>query len=214
MVLATAYAGSVEEGVRATAPIAKLGTPIASVIGPQPYEAWQQAFDPLLTAGARNYWKTSDFDGLDDEALDVFVDAARAMPGPECEVFIAQLGGAMGRIPHGATAYAGRDAQYVMNVHGRWRSPSDDDAVRTWARRVFEEAKPFATGGGYVNFLTEDESGRVESTYGANFQRLRELKRRFDPDNFFRMNLNIPPSTNLQVKSKARARRGHAPRPA
>jgi FAD/FMN-containing dehydrogenase len=213
VVLATAYAGSAEQGERATAALSKLGTPIASVLMPQPYEAWQQAFDPLLTPGARNYWKTSDFDGLEDEALDVFVEAARAIPGPECEVFIAQLGGAMGRVARDATAYAGRDAQYVMNVHGRWRSPSDDNAIRTWARGVFEETKPFATGGGYVNFLTEDESGRVESAYGTNFERLRDLKRRFDPDNLFRMNLNIPPGTNMGVKSSARARRGQAPRP-
>ncbi|MDB4996223.1 MAG: FAD-linked oxidase, partial [Myxococcaceae bacterium] len=214
LILPTVYAGTLEDGARATAPLLKLGgNPIASVLLPQPYEAWQQGFDPLLTPGARNYWKTSDFDGLEDEALDIFVDAARALPGPECEVFVAQLGGAMCRVARDATAYAGRDAQYVMNVHGRWRSPSDDNLVRSWARGVFERTKPFATGGGYVNFLTEDESGRVESAYGTNFKRLRELKRRFDPDNTFRMNLNIPPGSNNRVRSSARGGRGQAPRP-
>ena len=90
--------------------------------------------------------------------------------------------------------FVGRDARYIMNVHGRWRSPSDDAAVRSWARNVFTQAAPFATGGGYVNFLTEDESPRVASAYGTNYERLREVKQRIDPDNLFRMNQNIKPA--------------------
>jgi len=210
LVLAVAYAGDAAEGARVAAPLATLGQPIAAVLQPQPYEAWQQAFDPLLTPGARNYWKTSDFAELEDGALDVFIDAARAIPGPECEVFIAQLGGAMGRVAPDATAYPGRDAQYIMNVHGRWRSPSDDAAVRSWARDVFTQAAPFATGGGYVNFLTEDESPRVASAYGTNYERLREVKQRIDPDNLFRMNHNIPPSTKARVSPSGRAQRVRA----
>lgn len=207
VVLAVVYAGDAEEGARVAAPLAKLGEPIASVLMPHPYEAFQQSFDPLLTPGARNYWKSSDFDELSDDALEVFVEAARTLPGPECEVFVAQLGGAMGRVPTDATAYAGRDASYVMNVHGRWRSANDDEAVRAWARRVFEQAAPFATGGGYVNFLTADESARVASAYGSNYERLRELKKQFDPGNLFRMNLNIPPqdATDRRVRPGARA---------
>jgi FAD/FMN-containing dehydrogenase len=193
VILAAVYAGDVAEGARATAPLSKFGEPIAVVLTPQPYEAFQRGFDPLLAPGARNYWKTSDFARLEDGALDVFVDAARTLPGPECEVFVAQLGGGMARVPREATAYAGRNAHYVMNVHGRWRSASDDEAVRGWSRRVFERTAPFATGGGYVNFLTADESMRLASAYGPNYERLRELKRQFDPGNLFRMNHNIVP---------------------
>jgi FAD/FMN-containing dehydrogenase len=208
VILATVYAGALEEGARATAPLTGLGTPIASVLQPQPYEAFQQAFDPLLAPGARNYWKTSDFDALDDDALDVFVDAARSIPGPECEIFIAQLGGAMARVSADATAYPGRDARYIMNVHGRWRRPEDDGTIRSWARRMFEETAPFATGGGYVNFLTEDESARVVSAYGSNYERLREVKQRMDPENLFRMNHNIPPQGDTRVGPSVRPRRG------
>jgi FAD/FMN-containing dehydrogenase len=213
VVLATVYAGDIEEGARVAAPLSKLGDPIASMLMPNPYEAFQQSFDPLLAPGARNYWKSSDFDELEDDALDIIVEGARTLPGPECEVFVAQLGGAMARVPRDATAYAGRDAQYVMNVHGRWRSTNEDDAVRTWARRMFDRAAPFATGGGYVNFFTEDESARVASAYGVNYERLRELKQRFDPENLFRMNHNIPPrdATDRRGRSSARGRRGHAP---
>ena len=92
-----------------------------------------------------------------------------------------------------ATAFVGRDARYIMNVHGRWSDAADDEQVRNWARRVFQDAAPHATGSGYVNFLTEDEAERVAAAYGANYARLQAVKRRFDPDNLFRMNLNIEP---------------------
>lgn len=210
VVIAAVYAGDVAEGARSTAPLGQLGEPLANVLQAQPYEGFQQAFDPLLTPGARNYWKTSDFEELEDGALDVFVEAARAIPGPECEVFIAQLGGAMSRVPRDATAYVGRDAQYIMNVHGRWRSPGDDQTVRTWARTIFEKTAPFATGGGYVNFLTEDESARVASAYGSNYERLREVKQRIDPDNVFRINHNIPPAGDDRVSAPKRGVRAGA----
>jgi FAD/FMN-containing dehydrogenase len=208
VVLAVVHAGSLEDGARVTAPLTKFGAPIASMLMPQPYDAFQRSFDPLLAPGARNYWKSSDFDEVTDDALEVFVEAAGALPGPECEVFVAHLGGAMNRVAREATAYAGRDARFVMNVHGRWRDPSDDERVRSWARTIFERAAPFATGGGYVNFLTADESARVASAYGPNYERLRELKKRFDPENLFRMNLNIPPEepTERRIRPGGRAK--------
>ena len=93
-----------------------------------------------------------------------------------------------------ATAFVGRDARYIMNVHGRWSDARDDERVRAWARQAFQEAAPHATGSGYVNFLTEDEAERVSASYGTNYPRLQAVKQRFDPDNLFRMNLNIEPA--------------------
>jgi len=127
--------------------------------------------------------------------------AAGRVPGPECEIFIAQLGGAMARVKQDATAFAGRDANYIMNVHGRWRDAGDDEKVRAWARGVFEAAAPHATGSGYVNFLTEDEGERVAASYAGNHARLQALKRRFDPGNLFRMNLNIAPAAGTTMES-------------
>ena len=98
--------------------------------------------------------------------------AAAAAPGPECEVFIAQLGGAMAQVAPADTAFAGRDARYIMNVHGRWAERGRRRAVRDWARQLFRDAAPHATGGGYVNFLTEDEGERVAASYGCNYARL------------------------------------------
>lgn len=203
VILALMYAGNPADGARATAPVLDFGTPLGSALGPMPYLGFQSAFDPLLTPGARNYWKSHDFAALPDAALDVVIDGARSLPTPECEIFIGRLGGAMGRVPVHATAYTGRQAQYVMNLHGRNTHDSDDAAVRSWARQVFDACSPFATGGGYVNFLTEDEGGRVTASYGINLPRLLAIKQRYDPSNLFRMNLNIaPPATRrLQTTS-------------
>jgi hypothetical protein len=168
--------------------------PSASTWGVQPYAAWQQAFDPLLTAGARNYWKSHNLTTLEDGLLDVVIRYAEKLPSPQCEIFIAALGGATARPAAEATAYAHRDARYVMNVHGRWTDASDDARGIGWARDFFKASTPFATGGVYVNFLTADEGDRVGAAYGSNHHRLARVKREYDPANLFRMNQNIEPA--------------------
>jgi FAD/FMN-containing dehydrogenase len=193
VILPLVHCGSVADGKRAAAPVATFGDPIAVALGPTSYAGFQTAFDPLLAPGARNYWKSNNFSALSDAALDVVIDAAARLPGPQCEIFIAQLGGAMSRVAAEATAFAGRDARFIMNVHGRWSDARDDAAVRAWARQVFQNVVPHATGSGYVNFLTEDEAERVVASYGVNHARLQSIKQRFDPANLFRMNLNIEP---------------------
>lgn len=193
VVFALLHAGDPTDAEHDAAPVLAFGEPAGQMLGRQPYADFQAAFDPLLTPGARNYWKSHDFADLDDEALAEAIAAAKTLPGPECELFLAHLGGAMSRVDPTATAYAGRDARYVMNVHARWQDAAKDDRCRDWARGVFQALAPFATGGGYVNFLTEDEGDRVASAYGVNFTRLQAVKRRVDPDNLFRVNLNIPP---------------------
>ncbi len=194
VVLPLVYSGDVAAGERAVAPVLRFGDPLGVAVGPTPYAGFQQAFDPLLTAGGRNYWKSNNFSSLSDAAIDLTIASIARLPGPECEIFVAQLGGAMARVKPDATAFVGRDARYIMNVHGRWSEPGDDERVRAWARRVFQDAAPHATGSGYVNFLTEDEGERVAASYGANYARLQAVKRRFDPGNLFRMNLNITPA--------------------
>lgn len=209
LLLVAAYAGDPGEGALETEPLLRFGAPIGTMLGSMPYAAWQQMFDPMLGAGARNYWKTNEFVDLDDDAIAAAIEGARAIPGAECEVFIAGLGGAMGRVPVDATAYAGRNARFVMNVHGRWQSRTDDATVRAWARDLFEATAPSATGGGYVNFLTGDDAARVTAAYGPNYERLQQVKQRFDPGNLFRMNHNIPPLGAEPARRRA-ARRAPA----
>ena len=179
--------------------IAQFGEPLGMHVGAMPYVAWQQAFDPLLTPGARNYWKSHNFTRLSDEAIDTVIRYAGKLPTPQCEIFLGLLGGQAGRPAPHDTAYPHRDALYVMNVHTRWEDPADDARCITWARDFFSAAAPYATGGVYVNFLTQDESGRTADAYGANYQRLAQIKRQYDPDNLFRTNQNIRPASSAPV---------------
>lgn len=193
LVLAACHAGDLEHGKKLLEPLRSVGEPIADVIGPQRYADWQQAFDPLLTPGARNYWKSHDFTELSDDLLDMVLDHAGKLPTPECEVLIAQLGGATGRVPSDATAYPHRDVSFILNVLTRWRGTELDGGCIEWTRNVFEATAPHATGSVYVNFMADDEVDRVAAAYGANHARLVELKREWDPANLFRMNQNIRP---------------------
>ncbi len=194
LIFAACYSGDMKEGEKVTEPLRALGRPIADVISPHSFTGWQAAFDPLLTPGARNYWKSHDLPDLPDGAIKAILDAVRTLPSPECEVFIAHVGGAMARIPANATAWPNRDAHFIMNAHARWRDKAQDTAGIEWARRLFQATAPFATGSAYVNFMPDDENDRVEKTYGTNYPRLAEIKRRYDPDNLFRMNQNIRPA--------------------
>jgi FAD/FMN-containing dehydrogenase len=193
LALAVCYAGPIADGEKIAKPLREFGRPIADVIQPHPFAAWQMVLDPLLTPGMRNYWKSHDFVEVSDGLIDVLVQHARRIPDPQTEIAVAQLGGAVSRVPGVATAYAHRDAQFVMNVHGRWADPAKDAACIGWARQLFEAAAPFATGGVYVNFLTQDEQGRVPAAYGGNYARLVALKQKYDPENLFRVNQNIEP---------------------
>ncbi len=197
--LAVCYSGSVEEGEQVIKPFRSYGTPIADVIAPNPYTGWQQALDPMLTAGMRNYWKTHDFRDLSDGLIDTLVDKARTLPDPQTDIALAQLGGAVSRVAHEATAYTHRDARYVMNVHGRWADPAKDAECVAWARDVFQAAAPYSTGGAYVNFMTQEEGDRVRAAYGTNYDRLVTLKNLYDPENLFRVNQNIRPTNTRAV---------------
>jgi FAD/FMN-containing dehydrogenase len=195
LALAMCYAGGVEEGARVAQPLRAFGHPVADVVAPNPFTAWQAILDPLLAPGARNYWKSHDFLGLEDGLIDVLIEHARALPDSQSEIAMAQLGGAVSRVAADATAYTHRDAQHVMNVHGRWSDPAKDGACIAWARKLFDAAAPFATGGAYVNFMTQEEGARVTAAYGSNYARLVALKKKYDPQNAFRLNQNIGPAS-------------------
>ncbi|WP_328799697.1 FAD-binding oxidoreductase [Sedimentimonas flavescens] len=194
LVFAACYTGDLSKGEEALAGLRALGEPIADVIGPTPYIGWQSAFDPLLTPGMRNYWKSHDFKGLPEEAVSTLLSAIETLPDPNCEVFIAHVGGAMARVPVEGTAYPERASHFIMNVHTRWQDPSGDAACIGWARELFDEMAPYATGSAYINFMPDDEADRVAGVYGANMAKLGRIKAKYDPDNLFRVNHNIVPA--------------------
>lgn len=192
--LALIHTGDPQEGEKLIAPLRTFGPVLGEHVGVQPFTAWQQAFDPLLAPGSRNYWKSHNFATLPDAAVDVVIDYASRLPTPQSEIFIGTIGAATAKVAPEAMAYGHRDATFVMNVHGRWESPEDDAAGIAWAREFFHASAPFATGGVYVNFLTGEETDRIAAAYGRNYERLAQIKAKYDPDNFFRVNQNIPPA--------------------
>lgn len=193
IILAVFYAGDPKQGEPLVEPLRKFGTVLGEHIGVQPYTAWQQAFDPLLTPGARNYWKSHNFSTLDDELFDVVIQSIDTLPSSQCEIFFAALGGVASQPPPDSAAYAHRDARFVMNVHGRWDDSADDQRCIGWAHDFFKASAPFASGSVYVNFLSADEGDRIRTAYGVNYDRLIQVKRKYDPENLFRTNQNIEP---------------------
>ncbi|WP_194721889.1 FAD-binding oxidoreductase [Noviherbaspirillum malthae] len=163
-------------------------------VGATPYVAWQQAFDPLLAPGSRNYWKSHNLDRLADEAIDALIRFVGELPTPECEIFLGHIGGQANRLPPEATAYPHRNVIYAMNVHTRWTDPADDDKCISWARAFFAATAPYAAGSVYINFLTQEEGDRIAEAYGGNYERLRQIKAKYDPRNLFRQNQNIMPA--------------------
>ena len=193
VVLPIFYSGPAAEAEKLIAPVRAFGTPHGEHLGVQPYVAWQKAFDPLLTPGARNYWKSHNFTELADGALDSIIEFAGKLPSPQCEIFIGLIAGASNRIAPDAMAYGHRDAKFVLNVHGRWDEAKDDQKGIGWARDFFKASAPYASAGAYVNFMTAEEGDRVAAAYGANYDRLVQAKKRYDPDNIFHLNQNIKP---------------------
>jgi FAD/FMN-containing dehydrogenase len=191
---AACYAGPMDASEQAMKPLRAMGTPIADVIGPHPFVGWQTALDPLLTPGARNYWKSHSFTALSDGLVDVLVDYGNKLPSAETELAFAQLGGAINRVPADATAYPHRNVAFLINLHTRWRDPKDDATCIAWARSLFDACTPFASGGTYVNFIPEDDKDGVKRAYLGNAKRLAAIKAKYDPKNLFRINQNIRPS--------------------
>jgi FAD/FMN-containing dehydrogenase len=194
LIFAMCYCGPLENGPSVVEPVRGYGTALGEHLGPMPYVAWQQAFDPLLTPGARNYWKSHNLAGIDDGLIDALLQAIGKLPSPQCEIFFGQIGAQTQRVPVAATAYSSRDTQYAMNVHGRWDDAGDDERCVAWSRAFFDAAAPFALGSVYVNFMTQEEGGRVADAYGPNYERLVAVKSRYDPHNLFRCNQNIRPA--------------------
>jgi len=150
----------------------KFGTRWESHVGVQPYVAWQQTFDPLLTVGARNYWKSHNLSTLKDGLFDVIIEYIGKIPSPQCEIFFGAIGGATTRPAPDSTAYAHRDAKFVMNVHDRWEDPADDKRCIGWVRDFFVASAPFASGGVYVNFLTPTKVIVCAPPTDQNYDRL------------------------------------------
>jgi hypothetical protein len=170
-----------------------LAEPIADLLGPMPYTVIQSLIDPLWQKGIKAYFKSTNLGGLDDDLIDSLAAAHRAAPGPQCEIHVHQMGGAVARVGAGETAFGDRSAPFVLNAVAGWHDPAVADEHVGWSRSVIDAAAHASTGRAYSNFLGDAGQGR--SSYGPEtYARLVALKDEYDPTNVFRLNQNVEPS--------------------
>ena len=191
LTLMQCHAGDPAEGAAALAPLRGFGKPVGDAVGLLPFTAAQRILDQTYAKGARNYWKPSNHAALSDDLIDRLVTLAAELPTPQSDILICQLGGAIGEAAPDATAYPHRAAAFALAPGVRWTDPAQDEACIGWIREAFAPFEAEA-GGAYVNFIAETE-GRARDAYGANYERLAELKARWDPENAFRLNQNVRP---------------------
>ncbi len=196
VVPAGVYAGSAEEGERFVQPLRELGTPILDLSGPMPFTAVQSSFDPFFQKGALlHYWKSLYLDSLSDEVIDTLVAAFADHPAMRALFVLSNLHGASTRVPPDATAFGDRSAPYLLELNSSWTDPQESKRNIAWTRQLWADMGRFSSGGLYLNFAGFGEEGEdlVRRTYGNNYDRLRDLKKKYDPTNLFHLNQNIKP---------------------
>ena len=188
------HCGSLADGERAAQPIKAYGAPAMDAIGPVPYSVMNSMLDDAYPRGALNYWKSNFLARLSDEALRTMIDCFAQCPTPMGQLLLEHFHGAVTRIGVTETAFALRGEGYNLLVLSEWMDAKDNDACIAWARNSYAAMRPFMGSGRYVNYLGDDEGGdEVVAAYGPNYRRLQQLKAKYDPDNFFRLNQNIRP---------------------
>jgi FAD/FMN-containing dehydrogenase len=196
VVVAAAYSGPVEEGERIVQPLRELAEPVVDASGPWPWLGLQSGFDAIFPKGELRYWKSRSVTEFSDEVIGKIIELASRRPTPLSDIVTWHHGGAMSRVAEEDTAYGGRDVQFLVTAEASWTDPGQTDEAIAWAREVFDAMEPYTTGAVYLNFpgLGEEKDDLARAGYGANYDRLTALKAKYDPDNLFRMNINIPPA--------------------
>lgn len=189
------YAGPADDGERALAPLQDFGAPVMDLGGRAIYSETQSMFDPFFPSGLRYYWKSLFMDEMSDETIERVVAIAWDRPTALSVMGIRHLRGAISNVPEVATAYGNRRATYNLSIDTSWEDPALDERAVEWTRRAWSELHGMTGGGVYLNFagLGEDNDALARAGYGRNIERLRQVKRRYDPDNLFRGNVNIAP---------------------
>ena len=189
------YAGPPEEGERVLQPLRSFGPPLVDLIRPMPYTEAQSLLDAAAPIGNRYYWKSNFVDTLDPALIKILHQGADAMPSPRSMILFFELNGQIRRIPKDAMAFDHRDANFELSIIAEWTDPAQDAENISWARNLWTAVQPFVLPAAYANHMTADESpDRVRAAYGASkFARLTELKKKYDPENIFRLNHNIAP---------------------
>ena len=193
----TVHIGDPEQASDMLRPLRELDKPVLDLSGPIPYVGLQSAFDPMFVKGARqNYWKSLYLNTFNDDAIDKVVARMQSRPDPWSMIVIWHLGGAVNRVDPAKTALGVRDAKYLLSLDTSWVNPADNEKAIAWTRDFWTEMQAYSSGGAYLNFPGQGEEGEtlLRASYGSdNYERLVDLKSKYDPSNLFRLNQNIQP---------------------
>jgi FAD/FMN-containing dehydrogenase len=192
------YDGAAADGEKALAPILEeVPEPIFNWMSDMPFPAMQALFDPFFPKGLQWYWKGDFVASLPNEAIDTHIAHAAKAPSELSLMHLYPIDGAVQRVPADATAWSARNVKWSMVIAGIDSDPGQAQALKTWGRDYWQAVHPFNLEGAYVNFMMDDEAdGRVQATYGGNYQRLASIKATYDPENLFRVNQNIAPQAS------------------
>jgi hypothetical protein len=195
--IAVCYCGPIDEGERVLRPLRRFQSPIDDGIQPMPYTEFQSARDEGFPSGRLHYWKSGWLRDVTDGAIETLMQFVPQMPSSASGVGLQQLHGAASRVAPSATAFPHRAEQYDFLILSQWSEATDSDRNLRWTRALFEAMQPHLEEAVYVNNLGDEGQGRVRAAYGENYPRLAAVKRTYDPDNLFRANQNIDPSTDI-----------------
>jgi FAD/FMN-containing dehydrogenase len=193
VVVAGVYCGPLAEGEPIVQPLRELAEPLMDLSGPWPWLDLQSGFDAMFPKGQLRYWKSRGLADLSDTVISDIAGFGTRRPSPITDIVIWHHGGAMSRVGETATAYGGRDTPFLVTAEASWTDPAQTDKAIAWARELWGAMERHSNGGVYLNFpgLGEEREELVRAGYGVNYDRLAELKAAYDPENLFRMNLNI-----------------------
>jgi FAD/FMN-containing dehydrogenase len=190
------HCGPLKAGEAETRPIKQYGSPALDTIGPMSYCQQNAMLDAAYPRGALNYWKSNFLSALSDDAIDTIVECFATCPTPMGQILIEHFHGAVCRVPVGDTAYAQRAEGYNLVILSEWQDRAMNERCIAWARDTYGALAPFMAPGRYLNYLEEDAAAvGVAAAYGPNYARLRQLKAKYDPENVFHLNQNIPPAS-------------------
>jgi len=191
--LVACWAGPIEKGERALKPFHDVAPVVAEHVGPMPYPALNSAFDGLVPPGLQHYWKANFVKELSDAAIEAHAEHGPKVPVVNSTVHIYPINGACHQVAPDQTAFAYRDANFATVIAGMWPDPAENKANTRWVREYYDATAPHSEAGGYINFMADDDQNRIRDNYKGNYQRLADIKRKYDRGNVFHVNQNIKP---------------------
>jgi hypothetical protein len=194
-VIVWCYTGAHDRADAVIEPVKTHGSPLLVGLQPMPFDVLQSAFDGLYPAGLQWYWQTDFFNEISDAAIDVHTKYGAQLPTGHSTMHLYPIDGAVRRVPADATAFAYRDSGWAGIIAGVDPDPANTGLISQWARDYWQELHPTSAGGAYINFMMNEGQDRVKASYRGNYERLTQVKNRYDPDNIFHINQNILPAS-------------------